>query len=397
MPRTIALLFGILLDHEHERALKDLYKILDLVTPLYKHRMDDLPAQQQKIIDAVAKHWEPITVKELAAKTRLISKTLSAQLNQLEKEQIVIKNSTENKNKTYLIRERFWNIWYLMRYGKKDDKEKVIWLVRFLESWLSNDDLKKRIDSFVDKVQNSRIDEAQLSFFSKVYASLNNLPIDSKLKLKSIEHTTKEKIILSNEEWDHSAEIEYSKGNYEKSLDYILNNDNWDLNAIVLFEKIVPNLDHTYLENHLLPNISDPLNRRSCWGMFILIIKNYIRTMRKSTTNINYNEMIETIKIFFCLEILFNNNDQRMPNERLISLVIISILFGSMIKQGLYNTVYKLIDEASLKIGERTVFLKDQWKPFYLAVKYLYHPEELAKQPSELNTEAFSIANLLLP
>jgi GTPase SAR1 family protein len=111
VPRTIAILFGIFLDHGHDHSLKDLQKILDAVTPLYKHRMDDLPVQQQKIFDAVARHWEAITVKELATRTRLVSKTLSAQLNQMEKEQIVVKQDTANRNKTYMIRERFWNIW----------------------------------------------------------------------------------------------------------------------------------------------------------------------------------------------------------------------------------------------------------------------------------------------
>ncbi|HTI07189.1 MAG TPA: ATP-binding protein, partial [Puia sp.] len=218
VPRTVSILFGIFLDYEHERSVKDLYRILDLVTPLYKHRMEDLPVQQQKIVDAVARHWEPITVKELTAKTRLISKTLSAQLNQLEKEQIVIKHSTSNKNKTYLIRERFWNIWYLMRYGKKDDKEKIIWLVKFLEAWLSDDDLKERIDSFVEKVKKADIDKDQLKFFSKVYVSLANLSASHKLKLKSIEKETKEEIELSDEEWYECAEKAFADEDYYESL-----------------------------------------------------------------------------------------------------------------------------------------------------------------------------------
>src|SRR5579859_1271937 len=221
VPRTIAIMFGIFLDHEHEHALKDLHRILDAVTPLYKHRMDDLPVQQQKIVDAVARHWEPITVKELAARTRLISKTLSAQLNQLEKEQIVVKQDTATRNKTYMIRERFWNIWYLMRYGRRDDKEKIIWLVKFLESWLSDDELKRRIDSFVEKVKRAEISEDQLEFFGKVYAALKNLPPHSKLRLKSIERETKEEIDMNDEEWFRCALEEYDKKNYYNSFRYL--------------------------------------------------------------------------------------------------------------------------------------------------------------------------------
>ena len=67
VPRTIALLFMVFIDDEHGNAVSDLEKVLDLVTPLYKHRMDDLPTQQQKIVDAVAKTWDAVSVKELSA------------------------------------------------------------------------------------------------------------------------------------------------------------------------------------------------------------------------------------------------------------------------------------------------------------------------------------------
>jgi hypothetical protein len=45
VPRTLVLLFEILLDL-HGSAFRDLELLLDRVTPLYKHRMDDLPPQQ---------------------------------------------------------------------------------------------------------------------------------------------------------------------------------------------------------------------------------------------------------------------------------------------------------------------------------------------------------------
>ena len=39
----------------------------------------------------------------------------------------------DKKNKLYLVKERFFNIWYLMRYGRRKTREKVLWLVKFLE------------------------------------------------------------------------------------------------------------------------------------------------------------------------------------------------------------------------------------------------------------------------
>ena len=49
VPRTIVLLFNIFLDSDHGDSITDLTKLLDQVTTLYKHRMDELPAQQQEL------------------------------------------------------------------------------------------------------------------------------------------------------------------------------------------------------------------------------------------------------------------------------------------------------------------------------------------------------------
>ena len=53
VPRTIILLFEIFLD-DSANVFEDLEGILDKITPLYKHKMDDLPTQQQVIVDAIA-------------------------------------------------------------------------------------------------------------------------------------------------------------------------------------------------------------------------------------------------------------------------------------------------------------------------------------------------------
>jgi hypothetical protein len=72
------------------------------------------------------------------------------------------------------------------------------------------------------------------------------------------------------------------------------------------------------------------------------------------------------------------------------------VVIKCLIDIGLYNAAFKVLDEASI-IGEdgKTVYIKDQWRPLYLAVKYLYDREELYKQPSELREPAFSFMALI--
>jgi nucleoside-triphosphatase THEP1/DNA-binding transcriptional regulator GbsR (MarR family) len=144
VPRTIVLLFEIFVDHEAGNAFQDLEFVLDQVTPLYKHRMDDLSAQQQKIVDAIALNWDAIPTKEIATKTRMESKAVSSHLKLLEKSRIIRKIKTDTKNHLYQVTERFFNIWYLMRCGRRSGINRVQWLVHFLESWCSEAELMER-------------------------------------------------------------------------------------------------------------------------------------------------------------------------------------------------------------------------------------------------------------
>lgn len=148
IPRTIILLFEIFVD-DSANVFEDLELILDRITPLYKHRMDDLSGQQQAIMDAIAMHWDAIATREIAQKVRMDSKAVAAQLKILEKNNLIHAIPADKKNNLYLISERFFNIWYLMRYGRKQNREQVRFLVRFLEEWCSPEELVDRINKHI--------------------------------------------------------------------------------------------------------------------------------------------------------------------------------------------------------------------------------------------------------
>jgi Bacterial regulatory protein, arsR family len=149
----VVLLFEIFADDEDGSAFKDLEVILDRTTPLYKHRMDDLSDQQQAIVEAIALNWDALSVKEIAERTRLESKIISAQLQNLEKNGIVEKISTKTKNHLYIVAERFFNIWYLMRNGRRGDEKRVLWLVQFFEDWCDGDMMKVRAAQHRDALE----------------------------------------------------------------------------------------------------------------------------------------------------------------------------------------------------------------------------------------------------
>lgn len=159
VPRTMVMLFDIFVD-DGGNAFDDLLKILDDATPLYKHRMDDLPETLQDITHTIAMSWDGIGTKEIAKKTRLESKTVSAQLKQLETKYGIIESISIGKNKIYKIEERFFNIWYLMRFGRKKDRQKVEWLVNFLTSWCNPADLERRAKNFMTAIRSGKMQES---------------------------------------------------------------------------------------------------------------------------------------------------------------------------------------------------------------------------------------------
>ena len=95
--RSVILMFEIFVDKQKGNAFNDLEAILDKATPLYKHRMDNLPAQQQEIMEVIAMAWDAVNVKEIAKKTHIPSKTVSAQLSQLEKNELVTRICSEQR------------------------------------------------------------------------------------------------------------------------------------------------------------------------------------------------------------------------------------------------------------------------------------------------------------
>lgn len=168
--RTIVILFEIFVDDTNGNAFLDLEKILDAVTPLYKHRMDKLSAQKQEIVDFIALSWDAVSAREIAKKTKLKSKAVSAQLKQLVKDQIVEKEKTVTKNYLYRISERFFNIWYLMRLGRKWDERRVRFLVEFLQIWCDEEALENRAKKHLRALKQGTLYEGQALFMTEALA-----------------------------------------------------------------------------------------------------------------------------------------------------------------------------------------------------------------------------------
>jgi TPR repeat protein len=230
VPRTMVMLFDIFVE-DNGNAFDDLMKILDEVTPLYKDRMDDLPPVLQEIVDTIALNWDGMSTKEIAKKTRIESKVVSAQMKQLEKYQIVDSDAV-GKNKIYIIKERFFNIWYLMRYGRKKDRTKVEWLVKFLLAWYSPKELEEKANSFRDKLsQGERLNDNYVLVMGEALAYTGRLNVETEYRLKesmrtflkSKNSTYASSVSDSDKELLSKAFEYYNKKEYDKALELLVN------------------------------------------------------------------------------------------------------------------------------------------------------------------------------
>ena len=84
-PRTLVMLFQLLVQGMDGPVFQELDRLLDLATPLYKARFEELPDQAQRVVDALALYWDPATRQELEGESRIEGNAISSQLSRLAK------------------------------------------------------------------------------------------------------------------------------------------------------------------------------------------------------------------------------------------------------------------------------------------------------------------------
>ncbi|MBH1970197.1 MAG: AAA family ATPase, partial [Moraxellaceae bacterium] len=142
-PRTTVMLYELFAAGGDDSVKADLERLLDLMTPLYKARVEALADQPRKILAHIMEHWFPIALKDLSHAAGFPNNILSPQLKRLEVEEGLIErtNLPETRRNGYQVAERFFNIWYLMRYAPRRLRMRLTWLVEFMRMWYSNDEL----------------------------------------------------------------------------------------------------------------------------------------------------------------------------------------------------------------------------------------------------------------
>jgi tetratricopeptide (TPR) repeat protein/DNA-binding transcriptional ArsR family regulator len=152
-PRALGLIFELLRQGPSSRAVDDFERLLDLTTPYYKARFEDLPEQAQVVMHALAlakrdhsKHPFGHTAANIAKQAGLETRTVSAQLDVLINEGVVEKDNQGKGRTQYRIAEQLFRLWMQMRSTRRV-RQQVVGLTEFLETLFDHDECERMVQA----------------------------------------------------------------------------------------------------------------------------------------------------------------------------------------------------------------------------------------------------------
>lgn len=117
--KTLTHFYQAFLQDPNATSYQYLAYILAQYQSPFSFHIQRLSAQQQVIVHALGSHWHASQVANLTKTTHLPSKTISAQLTQLEKQKVIVKVPSTNKNHYYRLTDRLFHLWYLFSFANQ--------------------------------------------------------------------------------------------------------------------------------------------------------------------------------------------------------------------------------------------------------------------------------------
>jgi energy-coupling factor transporter ATP-binding protein EcfA2/DNA-binding transcriptional ArsR family regulator len=198
LPRTLLFFVDLLVNRPAQNGYFYLRHIVDLYSPLYQERLNNLPPAQRLIVTKLADFWEAATTRQLQEACKMPGKTVSAQLSQLKEIGIVEVVEPTGKTFLYRISERFFNLWLIMTQGGPAQKRSAKCWTIFLENWYDEQEIKRLADEYVTGMGNKEYTGDHAALMAKALAHSKwitevqrDLLIDNALKLDSVSDEAK--------------------------------------------------------------------------------------------------------------------------------------------------------------------------------------------------------------
>jgi Tfp pilus assembly protein PilF len=201
-PRAVGLIFELLQQGANSRVVEDFERLMDITTPYYKARFEDLAEQAQVVMHGLAVCRPDdgddlrfgLTAAEIATHTGLPTGTVSAQLDMQEREGLVEKTAAHGRTQ-YRIAEQLFRLWLQMR-SRRRIRENVMGLSRFLEAMFSFEELRTGL---LEQNGSSHLADAHYAF--AVAGTSDGIPMRRGLAAKGANHVLQH-IKVGNESID---------------------------------------------------------------------------------------------------------------------------------------------------------------------------------------------------
>ena len=143
-PRLILMLYELLSERRIATVLQQLHRLVDELTPLLKHELEVLPAQQQKVIHALMERGGTAQPTDLTKPTRMSLNAVTTQLRRLKEAQVLnLGGGGKGRPAFYTVPDPLFSIWYQMRY-LRPQRRRIEVFVRIIEVWF---DAEERLNT----------------------------------------------------------------------------------------------------------------------------------------------------------------------------------------------------------------------------------------------------------
>ncbi|MCP5550070.1 MAG: tetratricopeptide repeat protein [Akkermansiaceae bacterium] len=189
-PRLVKLIYRLLAEGGQGGAKRDLERLLEDCTPYFKHRIEEIRStEERRAFDHVARHWDPVAVGDVAKALRRPSNKVSIYLGRLVDAGFLEEApGSSPKRKAYQVAERFYNIYYLMRFSRSA-RRRLEWLVQAMRVFYSEEDFKAWVRRTLDGWRNSA-DSVQRSdreaFLYSLTKATEGTPLHAELAMDSV-------------------------------------------------------------------------------------------------------------------------------------------------------------------------------------------------------------------
>jgi tetratricopeptide (TPR) repeat protein/energy-coupling factor transporter ATP-binding protein EcfA2 len=139
-PRLVLMLYELLTQRKVTTILQCLTRLVDELTPLLKHEIENLPPQQRQIIHALMEKGGAAQPTDLVGPTRLPLNAITTQLGRLKEAQFVeVLGGGKGRTANYTVSDKLFSVWYRMRYLGQN-RRRIEMFVEVLRVWFEEEE-----------------------------------------------------------------------------------------------------------------------------------------------------------------------------------------------------------------------------------------------------------------